>query len=286
VENIIFSRSYRKDEPTLADKWQDYVFQTNVPQLQKKIDDFSQSFPKFAAPEWQQQYDKILNACDEMMQRFDGEIYGEVNYENWTASICLTFSELALFLPNDFALLSQIANSAISLSILPAENGQIQIKILLRYFAVVADAKAEKEFDAFASDFNQTIVEAIFGDMYPPIEAIDDASLEPVLGIFEQLNNVGRLEAFMELYDLAGIVRKIRKTGSIYLDNAQIKASYQPGAEISDDGDDALDILSKVLALMVENDRQDPLECYTRLIALIDHIIEIDNRMFFPEEDI
>ena len=93
MENIVFDRNYEEDKPDpLAQAIFDRV---NAPggfleEFSKKMD----AIPKVIVPKDKENYEDLLERCDEFAKRHHGKIHGVVDFEHWDAHIDLTLPML------------------------------------------------------------------------------------------------------------------------------------------------------------------------------------------------
>ena len=93
MENIVFDRNYEEDKPDpLAQAIFDRV---NAPggfleEFSKKMD----AIPKVIVPKDKENYEYLLERCDEFAKRHHGKIHGVVDFEHWDAHIDLTLPML------------------------------------------------------------------------------------------------------------------------------------------------------------------------------------------------
>lgn len=104
MENIVFDRNYEEDKPDpLAQAIFDRV---NAPggfleEFSKKMD----AIPKVIVPKDKENYEYLLERCDEFAKRHHGKIHGVVDFEHWDAHIDLTLPMLEFDDSEDMSLL-------------------------------------------------------------------------------------------------------------------------------------------------------------------------------------
>ncbi|MCM1234530.1 MAG: hypothetical protein NC081_06825 [Roseburia sp.] len=286
MENFVFKREYPKPEVKPVDEELNAAFHSQFSELQERVDNFSQKLPKIATPQWQQQYQDILEACDELVKQYGGEVLGEINYDDWVAHIDVTIPEFALFRPRDFEILHMISDQAMSLSVFPTEDGKIKIEMTLKYFAYIADGETETKFNEFASDFNK-MMSNIFGlgTIYPSIEDIDNAALDSALDILQNHRDIDRIEAFREYADLANVVTDAKKIGEVVLVSNTIVFRNDSDVETPLHVTAGLSALTEILRYIINDTQLKADECFGLLMALMEDIGKVDKEMFFSDDE-
>ena len=98
---------------------------------------YGQKVPKHIVEKDRQNYEYLLKRCDQWAERFDGRVYGEVDYEKYGAKIELTvpsFFEFAF--DEDLLFLQEIGEKARNVLIRPNfDENSITLRIFINYFA-------------------------------------------------------------------------------------------------------------------------------------------------------
>ncbi|MFQ7748405.1 MAG: hypothetical protein ACLRJV_14605 [Eubacteriales bacterium] len=121
MENTVFERNYEiveKDDHATA------VFERALPPaaLWKSLQKMD-AIPKVIAPEDKENYEYLLNRCDDFAKRHHGRIRGVVDYEHWDAHIDLYLKMLEFDDAEDMAFVKEIGEKAHYLCITPEEGG-------------------------------------------------------------------------------------------------------------------------------------------------------------------
>lgn len=88
MENIVFERNYEtteKDDRATAVFERAFAPGGFMEEFTKKMD----AIPKVVVPKDKENYDYLLNRCDDYAKRHHGRIRGVVDYEHWDAHIDL-----------------------------------------------------------------------------------------------------------------------------------------------------------------------------------------------------
>ena len=88
MENIVFERNYEtteKDDHATAVFERAFVPGGFMEEFTKKMD----AIPKVVVPKDKENYEYLLNRCDDYAKRHHGRIRGVVDYEHWDAHIDL-----------------------------------------------------------------------------------------------------------------------------------------------------------------------------------------------------
>lgn len=136
MENIVFDRNYEEDKPDpLAQAIFDRV---NAPggfleEFSKKMD----AIPKVIVPKDKENYEYLLERCDEFAKRHHGKIHGVVDFEHWDAHIDLTLPMLEFDDSEDMSLLKDIGEKAHYCCITTQEDGKFRFHVTL--FIITTD---------------------------------------------------------------------------------------------------------------------------------------------------
>lgn len=286
MENVVFKKSYPAPETESLDEKRNDEFHSKLSELAKQMDKFSQTLPKIAAPKWQYDYNEILKECDKLVQRYGGEIQGEINYENWNASIEITIPEFALIHPNDFKLLQHISESATYMGIFPTDDSQLKIQITLRYFTYIADENAEAQLTKIASNFNQIVAETFGSELlYPAMEDVDDESLGVVLDIIQRHWAMCRQDAFMELVDLSSAVADAYAIGEVVFVNKTLVFHNDSDEDTPPQVTSGLSELTEIFRFIIDDLDMNEQDSFMFLMSLLESINKVDQEKFLDVED-
>lgn len=156
MENIIYERAYKGEyaQTALSSNSVDIFKQAVSGGMLKKYQDAMEKIPKVIVPEYKENYEYLLQACDELVKRCGGTIRGVVNYKRWEATIDLTLPMAEFDSPEDLQLLQDMAAKSHSVTFEPTEDGGIHIFLYNLYFEeLISDEyRGYIEYDAIMGD--------------------------------------------------------------------------------------------------------------------------------------
>ena len=121
MENTVFERNYEiveKDDRATAVFERAFAPGGFMEEFTKKMD----AIPKVVVPKDKENYDYLLNRCDDYAKRHHGRIRGVVDYEHWDAHA------------EDMSFVKDIGEKAHYLCITPEEGGGYRVHIMINYF--------------------------------------------------------------------------------------------------------------------------------------------------------
>lgn len=133
MENAVFERNYEiveKDDRARAVFERAFAPGGFMEEFSKKMD----AIPKVVVPKDKENYEYLLNRCDDYAKRHHGRIRGIVDYEHWDAHIDLYLKMLEFDDAEDMAFVKEIGEKAHYLCITPEENGGFRVHIMINYF--------------------------------------------------------------------------------------------------------------------------------------------------------
>ena len=133
MENIVFERNYEtteKDDRATAVFERAFAPGGFMEEFTKKMD----AIPKVVVPKDKENYEYLLNRCDDYAKRHHGRIRGVVDYEHWDAHIDLYLKMLEFDDAEDMAFVKEIGEKAHYLCITPEEGGGFRVHIMINYF--------------------------------------------------------------------------------------------------------------------------------------------------------
>ena len=133
MENTVFERNYEiveKDDRATAVFERAFAPGGFMEEFTKKMD----SIPKVVVPKDKENYEYLLNRCDDYAKRHHGRIRGVVDYEHWDAHIDLYLRMLEFDDAEDMAFVKDIGEKAHYLCITPEESGGYRVHIMINYF--------------------------------------------------------------------------------------------------------------------------------------------------------
>ena len=133
MENTVFERNYEiveKDGRATAVFERAFAPGGFMEEFTKKMD----AIPKVVVPKDKENYEYLLDRCDDYAKRHHGRICGVVDYEHWDAHIDLYLRMLEFDDAEDMAFVKDIGEKAHYLCITPEESGGYRVHIMINYF--------------------------------------------------------------------------------------------------------------------------------------------------------
>ena len=152
MENIVYERDY-KDKKTqrsgnksndISTQIFDYLIASGA--LNVMEDTYAQ-MPRVVNEDNSAAYNRFLTALDQIAKTFGGKIKGEIDYQNWEASIYVILPFVEFSSVEELQLLKEIASYSQTVTFTNTPNGQIRMKLLINYFDVIGNVEdtLEKE---------------------------------------------------------------------------------------------------------------------------------------------
>ena len=133
MQTNVFERNYETEKPDeRARAIFDRAFAPGgfMDEFTKKMD----AIPKVIVPEDKENYEYLLQKCDDHAKKHHGRVRGVVDYEHWDAHIDLYLRMLEFDDPEDMTFLKEIGEKAHYLCITPEEDGGFRVHIMINYF--------------------------------------------------------------------------------------------------------------------------------------------------------
>ena len=152
MENIVYERDY-KDKKTqrsgnksneISTQIFDYLIASGA--LNAMEDTYAQ-MPRVVNEDNSAAYNRFLTALDQIAKTFGGKIKGEIDYQNWEASIYVILPFVEFSSVEELQLLKDIASYCQTVTFTNTSDGNIRMKLLINYFDVIGDVEdtLEKE---------------------------------------------------------------------------------------------------------------------------------------------
>ena len=152
MENIVYERDY-KDKKTqrsgnkgneISTQIFDYLIASGA--LNAMEDTYAQ-MPRVVNEDNSAAYNRFLTALDQIAKTFGGKIKGEIDYQNWEASIYVILPFVEFASVEELQLLKDIASYCQTVTFTNTSDGNIRMKLLINYFDVIGDVEdtLEKE---------------------------------------------------------------------------------------------------------------------------------------------
>ena len=150
--NIVYERDY-KDKKTqrggnksneISTQIFDYLIASGA--LNAMEDTYAQ-MPRVVNEENSAAYNRFLTALDQIAKTFGGKIKGEIDYQNWEASIYVILPFVEFSSVEELQLLKDIASYCQTVTFTNTSDGNIRMKLLINYFDVIGNVEdtLEKE---------------------------------------------------------------------------------------------------------------------------------------------
>lgn len=133
MDNTVFERNYEieeKDDRARAVFERAFAPGGFMEEFTKKMD----AIPKVVVPKDKENYEYLLNRCDNYAKRHHCRIRGVVDYEHGDAHIDLYLKMLEFDDEEDMALVKEIGEKAHYLCITPEKDGGYRFHIMINYF--------------------------------------------------------------------------------------------------------------------------------------------------------
>ena len=152
MKNIVYERDY-KDKKTqrsgnkgneISTQIFDYLIASGA--LNVMEDTYAQ-MPRVINEENSAAYNRFLTALDQIAKTFGGNIKGEIDYQNWEASIYVILPFVEFSSVEELQLLKDIASYCQTVTFTNTSDGDIRMKLLINYFDVIGNVEntLEKE---------------------------------------------------------------------------------------------------------------------------------------------
>lgn len=195
MENIVFERNYEtteKDDRATAVFERAFAPGGFMEEFTKKMD----AIPKVVVPKDKENYDYLLNRCDDYAKRHHGRIRGVVDYEHWDAHIDLYLKMLEFDDAEDMAFVKDIGEKAHYLCITPEKDGGYRFHIMINYFQELMSEEHEAylKYETLMEDEELASMFDI-PELSPEDEAIA-LLIKEILDRFDNETKVDRTTAF------------------------------------------------------------------------------------------
>lgn len=193
--NTVFERNYEiveKDDRATAVFERAFAPGGFMEEFTKKMD----AIPKVVVPKDKENYDYLLDRCDDYAQRHHGRIRGVVDYEHWDAHIDLYLRMLEFDDAEDMAFVKDIGEKAHYLCITPEKDGGYRFHIMINYFQELMSEEHEAylKYETLMEDEELASMFDI-PELSPEDEAIA-LLIKEILDRFDNETKVDRTTAF------------------------------------------------------------------------------------------
>lgn len=202
MENEIYERDYQAQEKTPEIERANAIFDRAM--NGSFLRDYAaamDSIPKVIVPGDKENYEYLLNRCDEVAKHWHGHIKGVVDYHRWESRIELTLPCVEFGDPEDLSLLREIAEKAHLVTFTANQNGGINLSIMINYFEelMTEEHRGYLEYDAIMND-DQLASMLNMPTLSPEDEAVAQR-INDILDRFEAETDVDKTTAFRAVLD-------------------------------------------------------------------------------------
>lgn len=144
MENIVYERDYKDRKPKQINGQGQEISTAIFNYLMTSgtfnaMEDAYIKMPRVVNEAHQAAYDRILDALDQIAKIFGGKIKGEVDYQNWEASIYIILPFVEFSTEDELKLLRDIASNSQTVIFTPTPDGNVRMKLLINYFDVIGN---------------------------------------------------------------------------------------------------------------------------------------------------
>ncbi len=155
MENSIYEKDYAEEHKKSCDSEDvDVLKQAISGGFLKRLEDSIKVIPKIVVPEYKENYEYLLGACDDLAKQLGGHIRGIVDYERWEAAIDVVLPYAEFANPEDLLLLKGMAEKAYSVTFRATDDGNTRIRLYVPYFEtlITDDGKEYLKYKALMKD--------------------------------------------------------------------------------------------------------------------------------------
>lgn len=198
MENIIFERDYRRPaEETPDNSWVSQVFDRAINgSALRDYADAVNAIPKVIVPQDKENYEYLLQRCDEIAKRLGGYVKGEVDYHRWDSHIELLLPFAEFGSEEERTILKEIAEKAHLVTFTAAEDGGIQLSLMINYFEelMTEEHRGYLRYEAIMND--EKLASMLNMPELPPGEVEMVQHIKGILDRFEAETDIDRTTAF------------------------------------------------------------------------------------------
>lgn len=202
MENEIYERDYQAQENTPESERANAIFDRAM--NGSFLRDYAaamDAIPKVIVPEDKENYEYLLNRCDEVAKHWHGHIRGVVDYHRWESHIELTLPCVEFGDSEELSLLREIAEKAHLVTFTANKNGGINLNIMINYFEelMTEEHRGYLEYEAIMND-DQLASMLNMPTLSPEDEAVAQR-INDILDRFEAETDVDKTTAFRAVLD-------------------------------------------------------------------------------------
>lgn len=211
MDNTVFERNYEKPQEDM--EYCTAVFEQAVEGgFFQRYCDMVDKVPKMINPQDKENYEYLVNRCDQYAKRHYGRISAVVDYERWDSKINLYLPMLEFATEEDMLLLREIGEKAHYVNITQQPDGKFRLHIMINYFdPMMSDVEAEFiKYKALEQD------EKLASMFQMPELSLEDNEviqrMKVILDRFDEETAVDRTTAFKAVLDHIGKMDAESKT--------------------------------------------------------------------------
>ena len=195
MENIVFERNYEKPKDG-SDHCTAIFDQAVEGGFFQRYCDMMNKVPKIIVPQDKENYEYLLNRCNQYAEQHYGRIRGVVSYERWDSTIDLYLTMLEFDDEEDMSLLRDIGEKAHYVNVSHQPDGGFCLHIMINYFEELA-SDMEKDYIQYAAIEQDEKLASMFQMPELPPEANEVCQhIKELLDRFDDETSVDRTSAF------------------------------------------------------------------------------------------
>lgn len=200
MDNLVFERDYSDSFKELPDDshFDNVLLQALSGGFLSSYAEALNAVPKVIIPEYQANFDYVLQLCDDLAETWGGSVRGEISFERWDATIDVIVPCVDFTSPEDLQYLREIAEKSHGVTIKPADDG-ILIHICNRYFEdCISDEKRKHiAYECILKDKKLSEMLGLTKELPPEFQPVV-AYLNKLLNTIEKDTGKGREEIVEE----------------------------------------------------------------------------------------
>ena len=210
MENIIFERNYEnRDEDSVCSAVLEQALSGSFFEAYGEMVD---KIPKIIVPQDKENYDYLVERCDQFVRRHHGRIRAVVDYKRWDSKIDLFLPMLEFDDKEDMSLLKDIGEKAHYVTITPQPDGGFRFHIMINYFEeIMSDVdRGLLQYSAIQQD--EKLASMFYMPELSPEQNAIAQRIKETLDRFDEETSVDRTTAFKAVLDRIGIMDDEHKT--------------------------------------------------------------------------
>lgn len=198
MENFLFERNYELPSEDSEDKGLcTAVFEQAVEGgFFQRYRDMVNSVPKIIITQDKENFEYLVNRCDQYAQRHYGRISAVIDYQKWDAKINLFLPMLEFTNEEDMSLLQDIGEKAHYVNVTKQPDGKYRLHMMINYFESLMSPVEEDLMMYKAIEQDEKLASMI---QIPDLSLEDNEAcqyIKELLDRFDEETNVDRTTAF------------------------------------------------------------------------------------------